>query len=604
MSILEGFHAGLISALIMPLIWIPGWFLLPKTPQNTPDMTLVYLSDADSAGCCYTLAFDYDPSDGFYNGVEVSLVDPQVAFSAIHFNLADGWQHSIPVPDHRLRWTRPTGTIPTGGYELFDFCINGWHSNIPLRMAVNWLANNAIVGTDTLEFACQNCAAVLTDSVVCQVDSGLLYQFQFVNHTGFTVHRLRIREAPAQDYIAEDYIPMNPPLAPGATASGLTLHLGAALTGQQQYCFEITPSRLLNDNTPLDCCTIDHCIDIPICDHCCTEYSDFVADVEARYTYDLSCMDESVTFFAAQLSECDQVQWRIRNINGGPTIAGTLTGDVPFMYQFVDHGPFRVCMRVTRRDLSGQACYAPDQATLEVCDTLVVDCPCVDTTQINWDFECTSFFNPVCGCDSMTYINSCAAENWAGLFQWTAGPCTMAMAPMDTIALTVTAGIGGAQLDWTTTGSIDYRYFLVQRRVPPAGFLTVGLAQGDVLTWLDPSAPPGLSIYRIVGVTFPGKPVFSNEVSYLMTGESQVYAVAAVYLWPNPTSGMAYLGFTSTLSGTVITYNADGRKIFEQTFQNVQQVELNVSEWPPGLYILRALTPHGEAWTGKLLVGF
>lgn len=591
--------------LFMPVIWIPGWFLKSGGPQNNPEMTLVYLSEADSAGCCYTLAFDYDPSDGFYNGVEVSLVNPQVSFSAIQFNLADGWQHSIPVPDRRLRWTRPTGTLPTGGYELFDFCIDGWHSNTPVRMAVNWLTNNAVVGTDTLEFTCQDCAAVLSDSIVCQADSGMVYHFRFENHTNFTVHRLRIRELPGQDFIAEDYIPMNPPLAPGATAAGLALHLGAALTGQQQYCFEITPSRLLNDNTPLDCCTVEHCVDIPVCDRCCTEYSDFVADVDERFTYDLSCMDESVTFFASQLSECDLVQWRIRNVNGGPTIGGTLAGDVPFMYHFVDHGPFRVCMRVTRRDLSGQACYPPDQATLEVCDTLVIECPCVDTTQINWDFECTSFFNLVCGCDSMTYLNSCAAENWAGLFQWTAGPCTMAMAPMDTIALTVTAEItGGARLDWTTTGSIDYRYFLVQRSVPPAGFITVGLAQGDELTWLDPSAPVGLSIYRIVGVTFPGKPVFSNEANFVMTGESEITATPEVFLWPNPAAESAFLAFANSFSGMLVVYNTSGRKIENHTLQNAQRLELEVSQWPPGLYILRALTSSGRSWTGKLLVGF
>ena len=37
---------------------------------------------------------------------------------------------------------------------------------------------------------------------------------------------------------------------------------------------------------------------------------------------------------------------------------------------------------------------------------------------------CEMEWNPVCGCDNQTYTNRCFAENLAGVFYWTEGPCT------------------------------------------------------------------------------------------------------------------------------------------------------------------------------------
>lgn len=583
---------------------LPGAGHGPTTAiVNSPAISTAQLSAADSVTCCYTLSFNYDPADGFYNGVEVSLVPPEASFSAIHFNLAGGWLHTIPVPGRRLRWNRPSGALPTGGYELFDFCIDEWQSNEPIRMAVNWLDNNAVVGTDTLSFACWNCAGIEADSVSCQPDSSLLYTFQFTNLTGFIVHRLRIREAPGNDFIAEEFIPLNPPLQPGQNIGNVTLHLSAALNGASEYCFELTPSRLLNGSIALDCCTVSHCVDIPECDRCCTDYEDFVAEVNQGFSVDFNCEADAVTFFAEQLNDCDEVFWRVRSINGGPTVGGVLEGDIPFTYTFNSNGAYRVCMRVTRKDLDGAACYAPDLATIELCDTIVFDCPCVDSTQINWDHECPTTVNLVCGCDSMTYINSCAAINWAGLELWAPGACTFPMPPLDTITLTATNGPGGgAQLDWTTGGQVTYRYFLIRRKTPVSNYISVGLTQGNVLTYLDPSPQQGIFYqYQIIGVTEPGKPVFSNEDDYVVVSTNQVNRSNLIAPWPNPASDIAYMQFSESVSGELQVAGISGNLVTSKWIHNEQTITLSASEWPPGVYILLFRSAQGEHWAGRLL---
>ena len=51
--------------------------------------------------------------------------------------------------------------------------------------------------------------------------------------------------------------------------------------------------------------------------------------------------------------------------------------------------------------------------------------PCIDSGRINPMFQCNDqFYNPVCGCNGITYRNQCAAYNMHGVTEWRSGVCS------------------------------------------------------------------------------------------------------------------------------------------------------------------------------------
>ena len=105
-------------------------------------------------------------------------------------------------------------------------------------------------------------------------------------------------------------------------------------------------------------------------------------------------------------------------------------------------------------------------------------CPtseCVDSSLIDLAVDCITLDDPVCGCDGITYGNSCEAEFWNGVTEYTQGACGSAD-PCETELFFYNVFIEswGSDDEPQTSATVTYDFY---------SFTTNWLNEPDVATW-------------------------------------------------------------------------------------------------------------------------
>ncbi len=226
---------------------------------------------------------------------------------------------------------------------------------------------------------------------------------------------------------------------------------------------------------------------------------------------------------------------------------------------------------------------------------------CQDSNLINSLIICSTIYDPVCGCDGITYSNECEAQYRHGISQYTHGPCI--------------------ELGCVDSSSIDTSAICTEEYDPVCGCdgvtysnACVASTQNGVTEWIEGECAQSTCIdSNVINTlilcadiydpvcgcdeqTHPNECVAKYHHGVTVWTEGECTTTSSfqenkyrIRLFPNPADKLVQIHFDSKLS--FISYefiSSQGQILIEQKLGNDQrEVGINIENFPTGTYWIR-----------------
>lgn len=192
-------------------------------------------------------------------------------------------------------------------------------------------------------------------------------------------------------------------------------------------------------------------------------------------------------------------------------------------------------------------------------------CKCNDLNMKNDDINCYPelLFDPVCGCDSVTYPNECTALYKFGITSWKNGPCNYYCKDIS---------------------HIDSSRFCSDIYMPVCGC--------DNKTYVNEC-----------------QAYYKNGITKWKTGHCDSltsisrYVSNSLIIYPNPTSSVLFVHDIKSVTTTKILLrllDLNGNILFVREYKNLQEeIQIPVQNFSCGIYIINIIDSKGNIWVEK-----
>lgn len=153
-----------------------------------------------------------------------------------------------------------------------------------------------------------------------------------------------------------------------------------------------------------------------------------------------------------------------------------------------------------------------------------------------------------------------------------------------------------SKLNWETESELNNDYFEVQHSTNGKDFEVIGQVDGNGTTttaqsydFIHQAPVNGVNYYRLRQVDFDG----AFEYSDIKTVEFDALSLNQFAIFPNPATDQLNVRTTSVIPSAVTLelYSKTGQLVKQQVFgENSNQFQLNVSDLPDGVYVLKTNT--------------